>query len=126
MRRACSAGRAEAVSDQRDHWAQEKGGRRGRLILPFAYPLLTEMHPSILAAERRARLTDKPVRSAVAMIVRIVIGVSIAAERRGRDGARGANGVADNAGRYVSRPESAIAMLDHACGFRVMARDPRA
>jgi hypothetical protein len=91
---------------------QEKGGHCDRLLLPFAYPLLTEVHPSILAAERGARLTGETIRSAIALIVSVVIGVMIAAERSGCDCARGANGAADNAGGYVSRPESTVAMLD--------------
>lgn len=72
------------------------------------------MHASVLAAERGDGLTGKTVRSAVAMVVAVVSGVTIAAQRRGCDGARGPDCAADHAGGYVSRPESTVAVFDYA------------
>src|SRR5258707_8051440 len=100
--------------------AQEKGGRCGHLLLPFSYPLLTEMQSSVLAAERGAGLTGETVRSAIALVVSVVVGVAVAAERRGSDGSCGADRAADHACGYVSRPQTAVAVFDHSCGL-VMA-----
>jgi hypothetical protein len=91
----------------------------------FAYPLLTEMRPSIFAAERYPGLTGETIRSVVAMIVVATVSVSITAEGRGCDGARGANSAADDASGYVSGPESGVAMFDHPHGLPVMARGLR-
>jgi hypothetical protein len=118
--RLCSAPQEGCAASGARVLTQEKGGQRDRLLLPFSYPLLTEMHSSVFTAEHGAGLTDEAVRSAVAMVIRIVVRVAIAAEWHGRDGTCGTDRAANHAGRYVIRPESAVAMLDHARGTLVM------
>src|SRR6266498_819376 len=75
--------------------------------------LLTDVASTILAPEHRSGLTDETaVVAAVvaAPVIAVIIGVEVVSERRGCDRARGADGAADDAGRYVTRPESAVSM----------------
>ena len=76
---------------------------------------LTDVAETVLTSECRARLTDKTVIVAAIValpIVAAVVGISVIAERGGRNRTGGAEDAFDHAGSYVARPKAVIAVIN--------------